>query len=279
MKISIITVNLNNAAGVKETLESFTKQTYRDFEHIIIDGGSTDGSVDVIRDYVNTIKRSVTINQSTIQVKWVSEPDKGIYDAMNKGIGKATGEYLYFLNSGDCLASENVVAEMIAQMDGSAVIIGRVNQVLAGKIIGRTKLLAESDLSMYQMCLQGINHQSALIRRDVQCQYLYDTDLYLSADWKFFMQAIVRDNVNVKIVDRVFADYDCAGVSANNQERIMEERKKALSTIVSPRIAKDYMAVLPHYYEVKRMQWLLQHPFWYSLYRGMTTLGRKICGL
>ena len=132
---------------------------------------------------------------------------------------------------------------------------------------------------MYQMCQHGINHQSALIRRDVQCKYMYDTALYLSADWKFFMQAIVRDNVTVKSVDTIFADYDCTGVSINNQERILEERKKALATIVSPRIANDYIAVLPHYYEVTRVQWLLQHPFWYKLYRGLTTLGRKICNL
>lgn len=277
MKLSIITINYNDAKGLKKTLESVAAQTCQEFEHIIIDGGSFDGSVPIIKSYEEHIAANRFNNKTQYpQFAWVSEKDKGIYDAMNKGIAKASGEYLYFLNGGDCLTSENVVEDMIAQMDGTAIIVGRVNQVLEGKIVGCTKLLTESDLSMYQMCLHGINHQSALIRRDVQSHYLYDTVLYLSADWKFFMQAIVRDNVSVKIVDTVFADYDCGGVSANNQERIMEERKKALATIVSPRITDDYMAVLPHYYEVTRVQWLLQHPFWYKLYRRLTTFGRKL---
>ena len=92
MKLSIVTINYNNAEGLRRTLNSVASQTYRNIEHIIVDGGSTDGSVDIIRDYENTIKRSVTINQSTIQVKWVSEPDMGIYNAMNKGVEIALGK-------------------------------------------------------------------------------------------------------------------------------------------------------------------------------------------
>ena len=91
MKLSIITINYNNAEGLRKTLASVASQTYRNIEHIIVDGGSTDGSVDIIREYENTIKRSVTIDQSTIQVKWLSEPDHGIYNAMNKGIEIALG--------------------------------------------------------------------------------------------------------------------------------------------------------------------------------------------
>lgn len=91
MKLSIVTINYNNAEGLRKTLASVAAQTYRNIEHIIVDGGSTDGSVDIIREYENTIKRSVTIDQSTIQVKWLSEPDHGIYNAMNKGIEIALG--------------------------------------------------------------------------------------------------------------------------------------------------------------------------------------------
>jgi len=91
MKLSIITINYNNAEGLRKTLASVAAQTYRNIEHIIVDGGSTDGSVDIIREYEDTIKQSVTIEQSTIQVKWLSEPDKGIYNAMNKGIEIALG--------------------------------------------------------------------------------------------------------------------------------------------------------------------------------------------
>lgn len=91
MKLSIITINYNNIEGLHKTLASVAAQTYRDIEHIIIDGGSTDGSVDVIKEYESTIKQRVTIDKSTIQVKWVSEKDNGIYNAMNKGIEIALG--------------------------------------------------------------------------------------------------------------------------------------------------------------------------------------------
>ncbi|MEG1573526.1 MAG: glycosyltransferase family 2 protein, partial [Bacteroidales bacterium] len=101
-KLSIITINLNDAAGIEKTLKSiWEKQSFRDFEHIVIDGGSKDGSVEVIKKYEKNL------------AYWISEPDKGIYNAMNKGIAKATGEYLLFINGGDWLA-DDVLAEVFA---------------------------------------------------------------------------------------------------------------------------------------------------------------------
>ena len=96
-KLSIITINLNNAAGLRKTIESVVNQTFTDYEYLIIDGGSTDGSVEVIKEFADKI------------TYWVSEPDKGIYNAMNKGILKARGEYLQFLNSGDWLVDNEVL--------------------------------------------------------------------------------------------------------------------------------------------------------------------------
>lgn len=91
MSLSIITINYKNAEGLRKTLASVASQSYRDIEHIIIDGGSTDGSVDLIKEYESTIKQNVTIDKSTIQIKWISEKDNGIYHAMNKGIEIALG--------------------------------------------------------------------------------------------------------------------------------------------------------------------------------------------
>ena len=90
MKLSIITINYNNAEGLRKTLASVAAQTYEHVEHIIVDGGSTDGSVDLIKEYEQQISNS----QSPISLIWSSEPDQGIYDAMNKGIRKATGDYV-----------------------------------------------------------------------------------------------------------------------------------------------------------------------------------------
>ena len=297
MKISIITVNLNNAAGLKATFESVAMQTCREFEHIIIDGGSTDNSVDVIKEYVVKVESQEPRVESVI---WVSERDRGIYDGMNKGveiasgirvvnalnrsefledknkvIKKASGEYVYFLNSGDTLATEDTIQEMIDAIDDSDFVIGRVNKSYQGRVVGQTDMLSEEDMSLYQMFLHGINHQAALIKRPLLITTPYDVTVRLSADWKFFVQKIVLESASVKFVDRVFANFDITGVSANT-EALRKERMQIFNTFVPERIARDYLAIAPHYYEVTRVEWLLRHPFWYKVYRGMTTLGRKI---
>src|SRR5690554_603900 len=101
--LSIITVNLNNQKGLQSTIESVISQTYQNFEHIIIDGGSVDNSIEVIKEFESIFKLKRK------QLKWVSERDKGIYNAMNKGIKIANGDYLIFMNSGDTFFSNNTL--------------------------------------------------------------------------------------------------------------------------------------------------------------------------
>ena len=112
MKYSIITVNYNNKEGLRKTIESVIHQTFRDFEFIVIDGGSIDGSVDVLKEYDSQIDF------------WVSEPDGGIYQGMNKGIKKATGEYLNFMNSGDCFYSSDVLEKVTGYQYDTDFIVG-----------------------------------------------------------------------------------------------------------------------------------------------------------
>ena len=109
MKLSIITINRNNAAGLEKTMQSVASQTFKEFEYIIVDGASTDGSVDVIKKY----------DSQFAHLKWVSEPDSGIYNAMNKGIRMATGDYIQILNSADILAAPNVTERMIIALKES----------------------------------------------------------------------------------------------------------------------------------------------------------------
>ena len=272
MKLSIITVNYNNAEGLKRTLDSVASQTFREFEHIIIDGGSTDNSVNVIKEYIRQLKIG---NRKLENVKWVSESDKGIYDAMNKGIAKASGEYLYFLNGGDCLASSNALESMSEHLKDYDIIVGRVYFSENGERNSTSPLLSEKDMSLYNMYLRGINHQSAFIKRELLVQNPYDTSVKMGADWKFFVQAIVLGGASIKFVDTIFADFDRTGLSADTQA-IRKERVEILSTFIPERIARDYIAIEPHYYEVVRVEWLLRHPFWYKIYRGLTTFARKI---
>lgn len=272
MKVSIITVNYNNAEGLERTLNSVLAQTYDKIEHIIIDGGSTDGSVDVIKRYVQRVRE---LENERIRDEWVSEPDKGIYDAMNKGVRKASGEYLLFLNSGDILASDTVLEKVAPYLENYDFIVGRVYFSVNGKRISVSPLLSEKDMSMYYMYLHGINHQSAFIKRQLLVNIPYDTTVKMNADWLFFVQQIVMRNATVKFVDKFIADFDKTGLSSNTKA-VVEERKEVLKKVLPERMCSDYDHVIPHYYEVIRVEWLLRHPFWYKIYRGLTTFARKI---
>lgn len=276
MKLSIITVNYNNAEGLNRTLRSVEMQSCLELEHIIIDGGSSDESICIIESYEARYESLRTDGcRDYPLVSWVSEKDGGIYDAMNKGVSRATGEYLYFLNSGDLLTSPTVLKEMIGQLDGTDFVIGRVIMSRNGRVVGQSALLSEKDMSMYHMYLHGINHQSALIKRDLLKKNPYDVTVRMSADWIFFVQAIVLNGASTKFIDLFFANYDLSGISSDTQA-IVREKESLLETILPERIARDYQTIAPHYYEIIRVEWLLRHPFWYKMYRALTTFGRRI---
>jgi len=116
MKLSIITINYNNASGLRKTVESVLSQSTHDFEYIVVDGGSTDGSVEYLESQNSELK--------TQNFSFISEKDNGIYNAMNKGIRMAQGEYLHFLNSGDWLADEKVVENMLKTLPDCDIYVG-----------------------------------------------------------------------------------------------------------------------------------------------------------
>ena len=243
MKLSIVTINYNNAEGLRKTLESVAVQTYHDFEHIIIDGASTDGSVDVIREYENTIKQSVTINKSGIQLKWVSEPDNGIYNAMNKGIRKASGEYIQILNSGDLIASEDVTSRMLSVLENH-----QYCEILYGNMIKQwpdgKKLVDKcgaGHLSMLSFYYGTLNHDSAYIRRNLFDKFgLYDENLKIVSDWKWYLQAIPLGGVIPEYVDIDVTVFDMTGISESNTAFWKVERRPVLETLVPTMILADY---------------------------------------
>lgn len=254
MKLSIITINYNNAEGLRKTLASVASQTYRNIEHIIVDGGSTDGSVDIIREYENTIKRSVTINQSTIQVKWLSESDKGIYNAMNHGIEIALGrrivnedhtsnithntlqeslcDYVQILNSGDILASPDVTERMMVALDSLntkrstlnedaiSILYGNMLKSYDGKTIihrdtcGGDMYTPESFLYFYKGTL---NHDCAYICRDLFEKYgLYNEQMKICADWEWYVRAIALGGEKPIYTNIDVTIFDMNGVSESD---------------------------------------------------------------
>lgn len=245
MKLSIITVNRNNADGLRKTIESVVSQTFTDFEYIIIDGASTDGSVEVIKEYAKaTLPNGEGLGE---RLYWVSEPDTGIYNAMNKGILKAKGEYLQFLNSGDWLYDNSVLEAVFGYSYSSDIITGDMlkvypngNSVLdKGQVFSRKNEF--KDLTLYDMYYGTINHSCSFIKNDLFKHYgFYDENYRIISDWLFFLKLIVFHGVKAEYVDCIVTKFDMSGISNSSLDILVAERKKALEDNIPPQILDDY---------------------------------------
>lgn len=221
MKLSIITINFNNRDGLRNTIESVVNQAWRDFEYIVIDGGSTDGSVDVIKEYAGRIDY------------WVSEPDKGIYNAMNKGIDVAKGEYCIFMNSGDLFYSNVTLSQLDGLLDGIDVVYG--NTLESNGNIIRYK----EDMTFKTLYYGSICHQSAIIKTQLLRKFHYDESLKIVSDWKFFLQALICENSTYRGVDVFISIYDVTGLTYSNWEQFRQERKIVVESMFPQRILED----------------------------------------
>lgn len=226
MKYSVITINFNNCEGLRHTIESVTGQTYNDYEYIIIDGGSTDGSAEVIKEYADQIDY------------WVSEPDDGIYNAMNKGVIQAHGEYCIFMNSGDCFYDQNVLERVSGTNSEDDIVIGKLSSNKDNKVLFNPPLSGR--ISMYYLYSATVPHQSSFIRTELLRQFPYGEDLKIVSDWKFFVQAIIMNDCSVKYIDDYVATFDLEGVSTSNPDKMWKEKEKVLSNMFPPRVLEDY---------------------------------------
>lgn len=241
--LSIITINRNNALGLEKTMQSVFSQTYNNFDYVVVDGASTDGSVAVIRRFAD---------QFGERLKWISEPDKGIYNAMNKGIRMSTGEYIMILNSSDLLVSPTVIEDMIAAMNqcgGTELLLGNIVKKLKRRKNLNTHRFRSlcpkpMDSSMYTFYRGTIPHDAAFIRRDVFEKYgYYDENLKICSDWKLFLDAIALGGITPMHVDLDMVLFDMSGISESggkNRALIQQERREYLEEIIPPSILKDY---------------------------------------
>lgn len=235
MKLSIITINYNNRDGLRKTIESVVAQTTREFEYIIIDGGSTDGSVDVIKEYANYIDY------------WVSEPDKGIYNAMNKGVAAAHGEYCQFLNSGDWLYS-NITIELILPClcENYDIIAGNAVLLYPNGECKENKQQIPEQLSSFYLIQRTLPHQSTFIKRASLIQRPYDESYKIIADWVFFFEAYLYDMVRFKRISINVVWYDMSGISNNCGLLFQKEKERFLRTVPLSDIAEE-LKIIPYY--------------------------------
>jgi len=216
-KISIITVNYNNKAGLQKTVESVISQDNQHFEFIIIDGDSTDGSKEIIKEHASKF------------TYWCSEPDQGIYNAMNKGIRQSSGRYLLFLNSGDWLHNNQVIERVNALMNDN-------HQIYYGDIVyheaAEFKTVTFPDkLTFSFFYKQNISHQAAFIERSLfYTSFFYNEKYKIVSDWELFTYAVCKQNASYKHLDLIVTDYDGSGISSvsSNHEIQRLEREQSL---------------------------------------------------
>ena len=221
MKLSIITVNYNDALGLERTIKSVINQTFHDYEFIIIDGGSNDDSVDIIKRYEEYIDY------------WVSEKDGGIYPAMNKGLVQAKGDYVNFMNSGDSFHDDNVL-EQIFSLDTNA-------DIITGEHVGSPHPnIGKEGITMYSLYSGAVDHQASFIKREVAIRHPYDEKYKIVSDWKFFIEALILDNCSFYYTNTIVVDVDMSGISNTNKQLNNQERNSVLKELLPERVLQDY---------------------------------------
>lgn len=213
MKMSIITVVYNGAEVLEKTICSVIEQNRVDIEYIIIDGGSTDGTIDIIEKYENRISY------------WKSEKDDGIYDAMNKGIEQASGDVIAFINSGDWY-EEDVLKKVLSyiETDNADILACGINMIRDRKVVGNripksNRFLENISIGM-PCCHQGIFAKSKWLKG----KYNFNTKYKIVADYDWLLRCYY-EGAKIKCANIVAANYDIEGFSAQNQRMLAEEFK------------------------------------------------------
>ncbi len=270
MKLSIITINFNDAAGLQRTLDSIRSQTYVDYEQIIVDGGSIDSSVSLLKKEASKLaspsggvetqaqcEADASCCAETLEHSWrytserlkiVSEKDKGVYDAQNKGIAMASGEYLLFLNSGDILHDKHVLEDIFENKEQRA----QNKDICSADIMyGDVMIMPHNDKSILKtypdtltldfFCKSALCHQTVFFRKELFEKHgLYDIQYRYAADWLFTIRCIILHNCSYRHLSRVIADYDLSGMSFTCGDALGIERSKILATLFPQRVLEDY---------------------------------------
>lgn len=258
-RLSVITVNLNNVEGLQRTCQSLFAQSFMDYEFIVIDGGSTDGSVAYLQEHTNRITR------------WTSEPDRGIYHAMNKGIMQATGTYCLFLNSGDWLVRPSTLETVFSQPPQADIVAGDVYFFDTQKGTIKWYVSSPDSLTAKTLFLGTLPHQATFICRTLFDKIgLYNEQLKIASDWQFFLEALLIHGCSYQHHPEAVAYFNMDGISCNLQTASLPRREQ-LSLL-----RQKYPLFLPDYEQLDQLerqsqQWLQSRE--YRVYRFLERMG------
>lgn len=254
-EISIITINRNNSIGLKNTIQSIISQNYNEWqkiEYIIIDGNSSDDSVKIIQSFISNPETQDKISF------WSSESDTGIYNAMNKGIKKAHGNYCLFLNSGDTLNSPEVLTSLISIIKSDKDFYysnyyfqknGKNNLISLPENIDQTYFLSGT-----------INHQNCLIKKSLfKTISLYDETYRILADWDFYIKAFYKHNCSFQFCETIFSKYESDGISSTSthSEKYWKEREMLISKNFN-----NFSQLINHYIQMEQEY---KQSIWYEI--------------
>ena len=260
-KISIITINYNDKIGLTKTIESVINQSWQPFEFLVIDGNSTDGGKEIINQYADKIDY------------WVSEPDTGVYNAMNKGIRAATGDYVLFLNSGDMLHNNDVLQQVDTMIKGDFSIY--YGDVIVKKPHSERHKVYPETLSFSYFYTNALCHQACFIKRQLfHDHFFYNEDYKIYSDGEFFIYTICKMNVPYKHLDLIISIYDFTGISSNPKyEKLHEEERLMSIKKYFPLFAEDYKVLVKlNSKRVKQVFHIENFPIAWKIVKGFLNL-------
>ncbi|MDJ0699529.1 MAG: glycosyltransferase family 2 protein [Woeseiaceae bacterium] len=238
MQVSIVTVCFNSAATIRDAIDSVLAQSHPDVEYIIIDGGSTDDTMKIVSEYEDRI--------ATV----VSEPDQGIYDAMNKGIRAATGDIVGILNSDDFFASKDVVADVVQAF--------RENEE-AGIVFGDVVFVSPEDLNYVKRYYSSRHfkpwklrfgymppHPATFVRRDLYTRYgEYNLEFRIAADYEMYVRWLIRNEVRFRRIDEVLVRMRLGGISTAGLRSSMVLNREIVRACVDNGLYTNFFCMLP----------------------------------
>lgn len=236
MKISVITVCRNNEIGLKKTIESVINQNYGDLEFIIIDGDSKDGTSSLITEY-----------QKRFPIIFVSEPDEGIYDAMNKGINLASGEWINFMNAGDTFYNNNSISQAVSFLnDEFDIIYGNT------EIIYKDFKTIKDEPGPDKLWMGRIPHQSSFIKSSIMRKYGYNKDNKIVADLEFFMSAYYNGG-KIKKINQTISSFAKDGITEKMGKQVIIDAYRTVKKFKLSLIVDIYYNILKIKPFIKRL--------------------------